>query len=66
MTDQNLRYWLGMIASIAVALSACADAFPDGRLKHTLQIAGVIGTAITGYMIQRKPDLSNVVNITGR
>ena len=56
-------YWLGMLASIAVALSGSADRFPDGFWKHVFQIAGVIGTAVNGYLIQRKPDLSNVVNL---
>lgn len=49
--SSNLKWSLGLIASVLVALAAQPDAVPD-PLKHYMGVAGIIGAAITGYMIR--------------
>lgn len=52
MTSQ-LRYWIGMIASICTALAGQAEVI-DEPYRHVVSILGIAGTAVTGYMIQRR------------
>lgn len=47
----NARWMLGLIASIAVAVAGQADAFPH-PYDHVFSLGGIVGTAITGYMMQ--------------
>lgn len=43
--NENAKYWIGMAASVLVALAGQADATPE-PWNHLLSIGGVIGTAI--------------------
>lgn len=50
----NVKYWVGMGAAVLMALAGQVDAMPE-PWNHIFSIGGVVGTAISGYMIQR-PD----------
>jgi hypothetical protein len=44
--------WMGLTASILVALAGQADFMPE-PWRHWLVIGGIVGTAINGYLIER-------------
>ena len=50
--SSNVRWFLGLVASILVALSANLDKLPES-LRTYFAVGGIIGTAVTAYMIQR-------------
>jgi hypothetical protein len=50
--SNNARYWVGMIASVLVALAGQAEVIPE-PYRHVVSVLGIVGTAVTGYMIQR-------------
>lgn len=50
--NANAKYWVGMVATIVVALAGQAEVFPE-PYRHYLSVLGILGTAVMGYMIQR-------------
>lgn len=52
--SENARYWVGMLASVCVTLAGQAEVIPE-PYRHWVSILGIVGTAITGYMIRRPP-----------
>jgi hypothetical protein len=50
----NGKWWIGLAASILVALAGQPDSVPD-NWRHILGLLGIVGTAINGYMLQRPP-----------
>lgn len=51
----NTKWVLGLVAAILVAVAGQPDAVPE-PLRHWLGLGGLIGTAISGYMIRRPDD----------
>lgn len=58
MTAQ-LGWWVGLLTCICGALLGQSDLIGE-PWKHYVTIAFVIGTATSGYMIQRQPPKGNV------
>lgn len=50
--NPNHAWFLGLFASIVVAVAGQADQFPH-PYDHIFSLGGIIGTAISGYMTQR-------------
>ena len=50
--NNNARYWIGMVASVCIALAGQAEILPEPS-RHIVSILGIVGTAMNGYMIQR-------------
>jgi hypothetical protein len=50
--SSNAKYFIGMAAAVLMALAGQADAMPE-PWNHIFSIAGVVGAAVSGYMIQR-------------
>lgn len=48
----NTKYWVGLVASVLVALASETTLFP-ASWHSVLSILGLVGTAVNGYMIQR-------------
>ena len=48
----NLPYYLGLFASICVAVAGQAELIPE-PYRHWVSLLGIIGTAVNGYLIQR-------------
>lgn len=53
--EGQLRLWAGLAASVSAALLAQSDLIPDGKWRHSLAIAGIVGTAVNGYFLQHPP-----------
>jgi high-affinity nickel permease len=49
--NSNVKWWAGMVACVLIALAGQADAMPE-PWNHVFSIGGVIGTAVSGYMIR--------------
>jgi hypothetical protein len=45
------KFWAGMVASILVAIAGQAEVLPE-PWRHYASIGGIVGTAVTGYMLQ--------------
>lgn len=50
--NPNMAWYVGLFASIAIAVAGQADQFPH-PYDHIFSLGGIIGTAISGYMAQR-------------
>lgn len=50
--NANALWWLGLIASVAVAVAAVADKFSP-PWNEIAVLVGVAGAAINGYLLQR-------------
>jgi hypothetical protein len=48
----NTPWWIGMVASVLVALAGQSHDLPD-TWRHAASVAGIIGTAINGFLIRR-------------
>jgi hypothetical protein len=48
----NAKYWVGMVASVLTAIAGQAEVIPE-PYRHIVSLLGIVGTAISGYMIQR-------------
>jgi hypothetical protein len=53
----NATYWVGMVAFVLVALAGQSDHIPDGFWRHAVAIGGIVGTAVSGYLIQHRGDV---------
>lgn len=50
MTSQS-GWWVGLLAAVLVAIAGQAEYFGE-PIRHWISLAGVAGTAISGYMIR--------------
>lgn len=50
--NPNVKYWIGMVASVCVALAGQAEVI-DEPYRHYVSILGIVGTAVNGYLLQR-------------
>ena len=50
--NPNVKFWIGMVASILVAVAGMAPQI-DPPYDKILTLAGLVGTAINGVLIQR-------------
>lgn len=46
------QWWFGLFGSILVAVAGQAEVVPE-PWRHYVSLGGIIGTAITGYMVRR-------------
>jgi hypothetical protein len=53
--NPNVKFWIGMFASILVAVAGMATQI-DPPWDKALALAGLVGTAINGVLIQRGRD----------
>ncbi len=53
--NPNIKFWVGMVASILVAVASMAPQI-DPPYDKILMLAGLVGTAINGVLIQRGRD----------
>ena len=61
MGRDNRAYWLGMIASLLMALAGQAEVFPE-PYRHYVAVLGILGTALNGFMIQQRPNFTDYVD----
>jgi hypothetical protein len=52
---KNLLYIIGMFASVCVAVVGQAEVFPE-PYRHYVSIAGIVGTAVNGYLATHPVD----------
>ena len=50
--NANAMWWVGLVAAICVSVAGQTDSLPH-VLKHVLSLIGIVGTAISAYMIDR-------------
>ena len=52
--NANAMWWVGLVAAICVSVAGQTDSLPH-VLKHVLSLIGIVGPAISAYMIDRPP-----------
>jgi len=50
--NANAMWWVGLVAAICVSVAGQTDSLPH-VLRHVLSLIGIVGTAISAYMIDR-------------
>ena len=63
--NANAMWWVGLVAAICVSVAGQTDSLPH-VLKHVLSLIGIVGTAISAYMIDRPPRLRDGADPTSR
>ena len=48
--NANAMWWVGLVAAICVSVAGQTDSLPH-VLKHVLSLIGIVGTAISAYML---------------
>lgn len=51
-SDDNVKWWIGLVGCVLVAVAAQAYAVPE-PWSHVFSIGGTIGAALNGYLIRR-------------
>jgi hypothetical protein len=51
--ERQARWWIGLIASVCMAVTGQADALPH-PWHHILSVIGIALTAVSGYMLERR------------